>query len=299
MPKGKSLRIYLADGSASGIRHAEIVNWTGQALACPRARFAELKDWPELKKQGVYFLFGRNEQTENSSVYIGEAEVVFERLSSHLANKEFWSEVIAFTSKDENLTKAHVKYLESRLLEITKTAGRYEVQNSTAAPRPALPRADKDSMEEFIDSIRILLGTFGHKVLEPVLQISSSLPIVIDTKQISTAEPTVFHLNVSGLVAKGIRTDEGFVVLKDSQAALEVKPSLSNGSIILRKRLCEFGVLISNEKDYFFTKNQLFNSPSQAAGIIVGYSINGRDNWRTLDGQTLAEIENESISNLI
>ena len=47
MPLGRSIRIYLSDGSVAGIRHGEIVNWTGQAISCPRARFPELRDWPE------------------------------------------------------------------------------------------------------------------------------------------------------------------------------------------------------------------------------------------------------------
>ncbi len=132
MPLGKNIRIYLADGSVSGIRHGEIVNWTGQALACPRARFNEIRDWPEVKRPGIYFLFGQDEESGQDSVYVGEAENVFDRLCSHINTKNFWTELVAFTSKDDHLTKAHVRYLESRLVSIALNAGRYAIENSAS-----------------------------------------------------------------------------------------------------------------------------------------------------------------------
>lgn len=58
MIRGKSIRIYLADGTVTGIRHAEIVNWTGQGIACPRKKVSDLQHWEEAQKPGVYFLFG-------------------------------------------------------------------------------------------------------------------------------------------------------------------------------------------------------------------------------------------------
>ncbi len=146
MPLGRSIRIYLADGSVAGIRHGEIVNWTGQAVACPRARFPELRDWPEAKKPGVYFLFGMDDESGQEAVYIGEAEVVLDRLATHVSGKDFWAEVIAFTSKDDNLTKGHVRYLESRLVQQAIDAGRYTVKNTASPALPNLPRADRDAM---------------------------------------------------------------------------------------------------------------------------------------------------------
>ncbi|MFM9428252.1 hypothetical protein RCH10_004714 [Variovorax sp. GrIS 2.14] len=123
MALGKSIRIYLADGTVSGVRHGEIVNWTGQAIACPRTRFQELREWPEAKRPGVYFVFGSDEETGQEAVYIGEAEVVLDRLYQHISGKEFWSELVAFTSKDDNLTKGHVRYLESRLVSLALKPG--------------------------------------------------------------------------------------------------------------------------------------------------------------------------------
>jgi hypothetical protein len=166
---GKTIKIYLPDESVSGIRHAEIANWSGQALACPRARFHELRQWTEVQRPGIYFLFGIDDRTGEEAVYIGEAEVVIDRLASHMSGKDFWTDVITFTSKDENLTKAHVRYLESRLIGTAKRAGRYRVANATSSQLPLLPRSDRDAMEEFLGSVQMLLGVLGHKVLEPLV----------------------------------------------------------------------------------------------------------------------------------
>ena len=173
---GKSIRIYLADGNAIGIRHAEIVNWTGQALACPRSRFADLREWPEVKRPGVYFLFGTDEQSQEPMAYIGEAEVVLDRVATHLSQKAFWSELVAFTNKDENLTKSHVRYLEARLISQALSARRYTLENTTSPQVPLLPRPDRDAMEEYLDSVRTLLGALGHRILEPLLDQPGEVP---------------------------------------------------------------------------------------------------------------------------
>lgn len=306
MPLGKTIRIYLADGTVSGVRHGEIVNWTGQALACPRSRLQELRDWPEAKRPGVYFLFGADEETGQEAVYIGEAEVVLDRLYQHMASKDFWSELIAFTSKDDNLTKGHVKYLESRLVDVAQTAGRYVVKNGNSPQLPALPRSDRDAMEEYLEATRTLLGVLGHKVLEellapidppttrPVAETISSAAAVPDAsipESISAPVVANFRIHIAGLSAYAARTDEGLVVLQGSEAALSVQASLSIGYRSIREKLVQTGVLIREGSSLKFTRDHLFTSPSQAAAVVVGYAINGRDAWRLPDGTTYAVYE--------
>ncbi|MDR3391407.1 MAG: GIY-YIG nuclease family protein [Sulfuriferula sp.] len=308
MALGKSIRIYLADGGVTGIRHGEIVNWTGQAIACPRTRFPELKEWTEAKRPGIYFLFGQNDESGQDSVYVGEAEVVFDRLCSHISGKDFWTELVAFTSKDDNLTKAHVRYLESRLVSLANSAGRYAIENSASPQLPSLPRADRDAMEEFIGGIQTLLGVLGHRVLEPLVE---RTPAPSTHEEVSSPQPTIqteseqptslamtpsqsqtFQLRVSNLIATAVRTDEGLVILANSEAASAVQNSLSVGYRALRERLISSGVLIENGAKLKFVRDQLFRSPSQAAAIVVGYSINGRDNWRTPNGVSFTDFEN-------
>ncbi|MBO1223993.1 MAG: GIY-YIG nuclease family protein [Candidatus Scalindua sediminis] len=300
MSIGKTIRIYLDDGSVSGIRHAEIVNWTGQAVSSPRSKIKSLTSWSESKKPGVYFLFGVDEESGEDAVYIGEAENVFERLQNHLDNKDFWNEVVFFTSKDENLTKSHVKYLESRLVQLAKLSSRHVVLNGNEPQLPVLPRGDRDAMEEFISNLKILLGVVGYKTLESLEKKSPKDILEQDSIAAIPLNEEVIELNlkVKGINAKAHLTDEGIVVLATSHVSEAVKDSLSAGYKKLREQLIQNGTLEKSNSGYIFTKNQLFKSPSQAAAIIVGYSINGRHHWQTTNGVTLKSIEESNIKSI-
>jgi len=105
---GKKLTVYLANGIPTGIRHVEIANWSGQAIACPRSRLKELGEWPEASRPGVYILFEKQSGETGDRAYVGESENVNRRLKDHLREKDFWNEVVFFTSKDDNLTKSHI-----------------------------------------------------------------------------------------------------------------------------------------------------------------------------------------------
>lgn len=293
MSTGKTIRIYLDDGSVSGIRHAEIINWTGQAISSPRSKIKLLTTWEESKKPGVYFLFGVDEKSGEDAVYIGEAENVYDRLQDHLAKKDFWNEVVFFTSKDENLTKSHVKYLESRLIQLAKAAARYVVLNGNEPKLPVLPRGDRDAMDEFVSNLKILLGVVGYKTLEGITEKKSTEPKKLESTETSQpmANALPLYLKVKGINAEAYVTDEGIVVLANSHTSNEVKDSLSTGYKKLREQFIQNGILIKSNDGYIFTKNHLFKSPSQAAAIIVGYSINGRHHWQTSNGVTLKSIE--------
>ena len=217
MPYGKSVRIFLPDATVAGIRHAEIVNRTGQTVACPRTRLDELKQWPETAKPGIYFLFEARLGDSKPLAYIGESENVAERLLTHDRNKDFWNDVVIFTSKDENLTKSHIKYLESRIEALAKTADRYDLENGNTPTLSSLPRSERDAMNELLEDIRLVLGTLGYPILEPLVQPKAVSPETGQSVSTSTDEELTF--TVHKLVARGVRTNEGFVLKKGSTAA--------------------------------------------------------------------------------
>jgi len=282
MALGKSIQIYLDGGEISGIRHAELANWTGQALLCPRNRVAELAAarWQAVVcRPGVYFLLGAEQGTERD-VYIGEAEDVLERLKRHVADKDFWHEVLIFTSKDQNLTKSHVKYLESRLVAKAKQAQRYCLRNDNRPARAGLPQAHQDAMEELLVQVPLLLGVLGHRVLDPVASVSSS-----PTGQLK------FMCEVKGAKARGTVTDEGFVVFKGSTALKGTTKSMTAGWRALKNELSASGKLTEKDSALIFTADVLFNSPSAAAAVVYGNSANGRLMWKTEDGRTLKDVE--------
>ncbi|PHI29746.1 GIY-YIG nuclease family protein [Budvicia aquatica] len=295
MDKGKTIRIYLTDGTVAGIRHAELINWTGQAISCPRNHLSALANWHESTRPGVYFLFGLDDETAQPTVYIGEAENVYVRLQQHIKKeKNFWKEVIFFTNKDENLTKAHIKYLESRLVDIAKIAGRYLVLNSNTPTCSSLPISDKAAMEEFIRNLSVLLGSLGHRVLEPLADFENK-----PTTSNSTipANPNLFYIHTKNEknLATAQRTDEGMVILANSRALIETYSSLSNGNKDLRVALVEKGQLRQEGNYYIFTKDVLLASPSQSASVVLGYSVNGREIWVNVEGKSLKALEEESM----
>jgi hypothetical protein len=295
---GRTIRIYLADGSASGIRHAEVVNWTGQAIVCPRGRVGELGAWAESQRPGVYMLVGDDPKGSKPLAYVGEAENVLVRLKTHLkdSKKDFWDQVVFFTSKDENLTKSHVKYLEARIIALASEVGRVTLSNGTAPNPPLLPRADRDAMEEFLGPARLLLAALGFTALQ-------SLAKKVGSESDGPSGPladVLLHCVVPkrGIDAKGHSTDEGFVVLEGSLGDAAVRKSLSNGWRKIREELiAEGSIVATTEGGMRFARDVLFKSPSAASSIVTGGTWGGRTGWRDASGKTLADLEGALVAN--
>jgi hypothetical protein len=299
VPVGKSIRIYLADATVTGIRYAELVNWTGHAIACPRNRLSELRNWPESSKPGVYFLFEGRFGSSKPIAYIGESENVTQRITNHDRNKEFWSEVVILTSKDENLTKAHIKYLESALVCISKKADRYELENGNTPPESSLPRADRDAMEEFIENARMVLGTLGYSILEPILKSKSASEIVTELNELSENDNILRNLffTVNSLSAQGAVTDEGFVLKKGSQLSKTNSESMPGKLSTIKEKLLVEGILKDEGPYLVASEDILFNSSSYAAAIVAGTSRSGPQSWKAVNGKTIKKIEDEELSN--
>ena len=275
-----TIKLFLPRGEAKSLRTAEISNWTGKAIAAPRTELDELLQREELDKAGVYILVGTDPLLGHPLAYIGEAEIIRERLKQH-KTKEFWVSAIVFVSKDENLTKAHVRYLENRLLEETQKVGRFSIdQNQAGGSR--LPESDREDMEVFLSRIRQLMPVLGSDLLTPITQLTSG-----------SRENGLLFCRRKGAEGRGHRTPEGFVVLKDSTAVLHDRESAKNwpAAIAMRKQLIADGTLIQQGEYYTFTKNYEFSSPSAAAATIEGGSANGLIAWKNKDGKSLKEIE--------
>lgn len=167
MAVGKSISLFLIDGTVDGVIACELFNWTGKGYKIPRTLLKTVADREDLKKAGVYFLVGHDE-SDQPLVYIGEAEEVYKRITQH-QEKDFWTEVLAFVSKDENLNKAHVKYLEYTLHKDASDAGRYSLHNGNTPTKPAISEPERAVMLEFAENLRVMVGTLGYKLFEPLL----------------------------------------------------------------------------------------------------------------------------------
>lgn len=298
MPVGKSIRIFLADATVAGIRYAELVNWTGQAVACPRSRLADLNFWPEAAKPGVYFLFEARLGDSKPLAYIGESENVAERLTSHDRAKEFWNEAVIFTSKDENITKAHVKFLEASLVSSARNADRYQLENLNNPAQSSLPRADRDAMAEFVDHLRMVLGTLGYPILEPLLKPSGVLiaglgGVPISARLVDTIE---LFFKVNGLSASGMVTDEGFVLKKGSQISIANTDSAPAKVMKIKDQLKSDNRLLQVGDSFTLQEDFLVSSSSYAAVLVAGTSRSGPQSWLTKDGRTLKSIEDAKLA---
>lgn len=295
MSFGKSIRIFLPDATVTGIRHAEIMNRTGQAVACPRSRLDELKKWPETAKPGVYFLFEARLGDSKPMAYIGESESVAERLLSHDRKKDFWNEVVIFSNKDDNLSKSHIKYLESRLESLAKEADRYELENGNSPTQSSLSRSEREAMEELLEDIRLFLGTLGYPILEPLIQSASTQPAMASAPTPETVANGELKFTVKGYIARGVQTDQGFVLKKNSTASKTNTDSLSTKLVKLKEQLIADGRLVI-EGDYLrLTKDILMSSSSYAAALIAGTSRSGPQSWCSEDGRSLKELEDKAV----
>lgn len=275
---GQTIKIFLIDGEPNGRMTCELSNWTGKAYKIARTKVKDCKDRDELFKAGIYLLLGKDDNGKDK-IYIGEAEQVLTRLNQHLSSKDFWNEVIVFISKDENLNKAHIKYLEHRLYEIALSEKRYVVENQTIPTKSVIAESDQADMELFLDNVKLLVSTLGHKVFERKRE---------ETKKLKN----LFKIQgARGASATGIPNVDGFLVFKDSFATIDTVPSITKSFISLRERLLEQGVLVLQEDKYLFVEDYVFTSPSLAAATIMGRNANGLQEWKLSNGTCLKDFE--------
>ncbi len=285
---GKTIKLFLMDADPNGRMVCELSNWTGKAYRIPRGKVKDCSDRDDLKGTAVYLLFGKPESsTSKPKVYIGEAESAYSRLVQHVSEKEFWNESVVFISKDENLNKAHIKYLESRLHEISTKVDRYDVQNGNTPTKSSISESDQAEMEEFIEYVKILINTMGFKVFEPLVKSNNSVAV---------EQESLYVKGPRGASAKGKRNSDGFVVFKGSEIASDTVPSFSKGFNALRDELLKNEVIIEQDGHLIFQSDYLFSSPSAAAAVILGRSANGLVEWKDGKGKELKSIEALEIS---
>ncbi len=277
-----TLKIFLAYGDPKRLRTAELSNWTGKAVAGPRSEFDKVLGREESSSPGVYFLTGIDPKSNKPAIYIGEAECIRDRIKHHLG-KEFWNHLTFFITKDENLTKAHIRYIEGRLIEIAKIADRSIVMNNQGSGS-RLPESDREDMEVFLEKMQQVL---------PVLGIDAFVPPV--SKEQRDTQRELMTCKIKDISASGYLTPNGLVVLSGSEATLQERDSAKNYPSVLahRNKLIEDGDLVEQGDKLVFAKDVEFSSPSAAAAVIHGGNANGLMAWKNKEGKTLKALEAE------
>lgn len=295
--RGKNIQLFLMDGEAGGRIKCTLANWTGVAYKIPRTELDKCKERDDLKQSGVYFLFGTSDETGKGVVYIGQSgarkngEGILNRLQEHKRNpeKDYWTEAIVFTTSNNSFGPTEISYLENRFCNLALEANRYEVKNGND-PTPGNITEEKESeMEEFIDYAKVIMGTLGHKLFEPI---SKTVSQAAEGTSAILKDHSNLHLErtikrIGKVEADGSQTSEGFVVFKGSYISLaddNTIPAVIKGR---RKNalIDEQGVL---------QEDMLFTSPSYAAMFVIGKSANGLTSWKTADGKTLKSLESSN-----
>ncbi len=293
---GRSLELFFIDGKPDGMLTAEVFNWTGHVLMTPRIQLAAALQREEAQYTGVYLLLGEREGA--SLAYIGEAEDVSERIRSHDTKKDWWTQAVLVTSAANNLNKAHVKYLESRLVEEARAAGKITLENGNTPPRSSLSEAARANMEVFLDYIMLVL---------PALRIDIFLrnvrPAPVANQQITRSSAPIFELRSErhGLHATAELVNGEFVVQAGSRARLSwSEGSETHNYAELYAELVRTGVLREDGDHRVFSVNYAFKSTSAAAAMIFGRPANGPLSWKVQGRSvTYKEWEEENLSRQI
>jgi hypothetical protein len=299
---GRTVRLFLVDGNAqSGLIAAEIINWTGRVLVAPRSMLAEVLRREEAEKTGLYILFGDQVETGvRRDIYVGESDAVGRRLLEHSKDekKDFFERFCLITSSDLNLTKTHVRYLESRVTTLARASGRANVLNGNEPPAGRVPESDVADMEFFLEQLRILLPVLGFDVLRDPLAAASvartgdSMPAANDSGL--SALELYLPENRDGISAKAVQIGDEIVVRAGSLARRDVAVGVSNYAA-LRSQLIEDGALVAEANGNFlvFDRDVPFSSPSAATAVIYGRNDNGRMSWHVKhSNQTLKAYQN-------
>lgn len=279
------------DGDVTGRIKCTLANWTGLAYKIPRSYLDKCKDRQDLKQSGVYFLFGKNDNGEDE-VYIGQAgirkngEGILFRVAEHLKDEAYFSDAVMLTTQNNSFGPTEISYLENRFTNMAISTGRFNVRNGND-PNPGNVTEEKESeLEDFVEYSKMVLGVLGYKVFVPLISTSEK-----DT--VEENEELILYLSRKSkksnktIEAKCIRTNEGFVVLKDSMIEEIDSSAIPKGIKAIREKCRATNEIIDGR----LTKNYLFNSPSYAAAFVIGMHTNGKIDWKNENGVSLKDLE--------
>ncbi|MVB09490.1 hypothetical protein CAFE_01460 [Caprobacter fermentans] len=294
--RGKSINLFLIDGDPNGCIKCTLANWTGVAYKIPRTELDQCKGRDDLSQSGVYFLFGVSDQTGEDVVYVGQAGVrkngegILYRLQEHRRNpeKDYWTEAVVFTTSNNSFGPTEISYLENRFTNMAIAAKRYLVKNGNDPTLGNITEEKESELEEFVDYAKIVMGTLGHKVFEPLSQLVVTAP---PTGEETPQAGENFFIKRSGADAKARLTNEGLVILAGSVIREELLSSCPDHAKSARednrKYIDENGAL---------QKDILFKTPSGASDFVLGASTSGNVEWKTAEGKTLKEFEARETS---
>ncbi|MDQ1770214.1 DUF4357 domain-containing protein [Labilibaculum sp. A4] len=275
--RGKTIQVFLTDGSPRGIKLAEITSNIEQAIFIPRSKMNEANNRTEVSRPGIYFLFGKNGEDAKSMVYIGQSRNCLDRIKTHDQKKDFWNYAVLIISKTESFTQTHIEYLEELAITKAYEANRYALDNAVNPRKFKVPETMEADLLDNFDTIKILLSTLGFPLFDIIAKEEKSKELLFCKGKEALAE--------------GEYKEDGFVVFKGSKANKDLAPGCNTTIRRLRGNLIERKILIEDGDIYVFQENEIFSSPSSAAAQVLARNANGWTEWKDKQGKTLDELK--------
>ena len=273
---GKTVTTYLIDSDPKGTQYSFISNKICQMFVIPRSNLAYLNEQEKLQKPAFYILIGEDEATKPQA-YIGETENFKERVKDHDSKKAFWQKALVFVSKDEDMTKADVQYLEYRAIAEAKQSNSFVLNENKQIPKaPNLPEHQRDAMDEFFEDLKFLASFMGCNIFD-----------IAQPK-----EEHLFYTKGRGCDAKGFYNSSGFTVLKGSMIVNNCTQSFQwkekRGKMLKEYATCNNGI-------WTMLSNKTFASPSTAAMFCLGRAVNGWTEWKDKKGNSLDSVYRKQL----
>ena len=271
-----TIKLFLMDGTATGrIKCSFSSGWNGIGYKIPKSDLDKCDNITFLKQAGVYFLFWCDEE-DSEFVYVGQGnkrqngQGVLSRIKEAHDSVPLWNACVVFVSSGEDIGPTELNYLENRFTNMASVSGRYLVKNNKNPSSSQLSEEDEADMSLFIENSKLILSALGYRVLEEPL-------VTNNDKQ------TTYTYSYNGKKAKGVLSDDGFVLLKGSQ----LNDESSFAKRWIKKIPAQRNLYKNKIENLVTTEDILFKSSSGAACFCSGQSVSGPKNWVDSDGISL------------
>ncbi|EKF39864.1 hypothetical protein NA8A_23704 [Nitratireductor indicus C115] len=295
-PAGRVVKIFITGQDPRSLRTVELDNWTGVAITGQPEFFKKALEAEVLSRSCVYLLIRSSADDDLPEIYVGESDDFSQRYLTGKFPIDFDSFLI-FTSKDDALTRAHVKWLELELWSILKgNRGKVVVANTNKPTGSNLPRADIATMRTYLSNTIYVLEALGYDLFS-VQERTSVSP---STKQTDAqpSEITGLRLDLYSMLPRRpddhafLRYENGaYTLLQDSKINAKVTESLPANVRKLRDQLIAEGDLVDHGDYLQLSRDIPFSKPSPASALVKGRSSTGYIDWmRKSDGVPLGAV---------
>jgi hypothetical protein len=228
-------------------------------------------------------------------IYVGESDDFSQRYISGKFPIEFDTFLI-FTSKDDNLTRAHVKWLEEKLWSILRgNSGKVIVANANKPTSSNLPRADIATMQTYLGNMIYVLEALGYDLFS-VKERTSTSPV----GQVEQLDNEAQSLTIDLYATLPKRLDDraflryedgAYVLTSGSKINVRITESLPSNVRKLREQLIQDGGLLERGDHLELTRDIPFSKPSPASALVKGRSSTGYQDWlRVADSVPLGAV---------